>query len=390
MRRTFLAFIVAIFFCTGIAHAAENDLRLWYTKPARQWEEALPIGNGRMGAMVFGGVADERIQFNEDTLWTGKPHDYVREGAGDVLEQIRDLVFAGKDKEAAAIAKAKFLSDPVRQMAYQPFGDLRFHFPDHDAASDYHRELDLTTAIARTSYRVGEVQYTRETFASYPDQVIVTRLTSSKPGSLTFTLKMDSPHKVWKNQTMAPDTLALMGKVQDDGLSFESRLRVIHEGGAASISDGLISVANANSVTLLLAAATSFKNFQDITANPAERCGEILSKLEHKSYDAILADHTADYSALFNRVKLDLGRTGPADLATNERIQRINKTADPKLGAAGTDGLPADPALAALYFQMGRYMLISTSRPGSQPANLQGNWNELLSPPWESKWTTNI
>ncbi len=388
--RQFLA-LFFVLLISSVASAAENDLRLWYTSPARQWEDAVPIGNGRMGAMVFGGVVDERIQFNEDTLWTGKPHDYVRAGAGDALQQIRDLVFAGNDKDAATLAKAKFLSDPVRQMAYQPFGDLHFHFPDHDAATDYHRELDLTTAIAKTTYRVGDTQYTRETFASFPDQVIVTHITSSKPGGLTFTLKMDSPHKGSQNKRIAPDTLALIGKVQDDGLSFESRLRVITDGGTATITDGQISVSNANSATLLLAAATSFKNFQDITANPAERCAAILSKLEHKTYDAILKDHLADYSELFNRVNLNLGRTSPTP-PTDERLHRrrqsqhVTKSSDPK----SSDGLAADPALAALYFQMGRYMLIASSRPGSQPANLQGNWNELLSPPWESKWTTNI
>src|SRR5438552_3042499 len=174
-----------------------DDMKLWYTKPAAQWEEALPIGNGHMGAMVFGGIVDERIQFNEDTLWTGKPHDYVREGAGDYLEQIRQLVYAGKEKEKelAELVKQHFLSDPVRQKAYQPFGDLHLHFEGQEGASDYRRELDLNSSIARVSYRVGEVTFARETFASYPDRVIVLHMTASKPGQIPFTLKMDSPHK---------------------------------------------------------------------------------------------------------------------------------------------------------------------------------------------------
>src|SRR5438876_5759050 len=192
MRRLLIA-IMMLFSSNSFA----DDLKLWYSKPAAQWEEALPIGNGHMGAMVFGGVVDERIQFNEDTLWTGKPHDYVREGAGDYLQQIRDLVYAGKEKEKelAQLVKEHFLSDPVRQKAYQPFGDLHLHFEGHDGATDYRRELDLSSAIAQVSYVVGDVTYRRQTFASYPDRVIVSHLQASKVGQLIFSLKLDSTHE---------------------------------------------------------------------------------------------------------------------------------------------------------------------------------------------------
>jgi alpha-L-fucosidase 2 len=381
---------------------ANDDLKLWYDHPASEkWEsqEALPIGNGYMGAEVFGGITDERIQFNECTLWKGKPHDYVREGAGDVLDEIRRLVFDGKEKEVTLLIREKFLSDPVRQMPYQPFGDLVLHFPDHDGATDYRRELDLNTAIATVSYRVGDVTYRREVFASYPDHVIVVRISADRPGKLNFTVKMTSSQPSSHTKAISSDTLAMNGKVQDDGLAFESRLRVSGSGGKIDVGDQGINVAGANEVMLVLTAATSFVNFQDISGDPAARCEAVLRKVEGKEFDSLRANHVQDYSALFNRVHVDLGRTELADLPTGERLKRVNRAANPTASTKkdapvpetlSSDGLPADPALAALYFQFGRYMLISCSRPGSQPANLQGVWNALLDPPWESKMTTNI
>src|SRR4051812_22915505 len=212
---------------TTDAAAGAGDLRLWYATPAGPWEEALPIGSGRLGAMIFGGTTDERIQFNEDTLWTGKPHDYVREGAGSHLDEIRRLMFEGKVDEAVPLIRQNFLSDPVRQKAYQPFGDLRLHFSGHEGATDYRRELDLDSAIASVTYRVGDVSHRREVFASYPDQVIVVRLGADRGGRINFTLKMGSPHEASRARAIAPDTLALTGQVKDDGLRFESRLRVL-------------------------------------------------------------------------------------------------------------------------------------------------------------------
>jgi alpha-L-fucosidase 2 len=377
--------------------SAADDLKLWYAKPAEKWEEALPIGNGRMGAMVFGDTEDERIQFNEDTLWTGKPHDYVRKGTVSHLEELRRLLFEGKVDEAVPIIRQRFLSDPVRQKAYQPFGDLRLHFPGHDKAADYRRELDLDSAIAGVRYRVGDVTYRREVFASDPDRVIVVHLGADRPGRVRFTLRMDSPHPSSSAGSIAPDTLVLSGKVQDDGLRFESRVRVRTRGGRASITDHTITVEDADSATLLLAAATSFKNFQDIGADPAERCEETLATVGDKGVEALEADHVNDHRNLFRRVGLDLGRTDRADLPTDERLKRVTAAANPinpnGKGApprAEVPGLSDDPALAALHFQFGRYLLIASSRPGSQPANLQGVWNELLEPPWESKYTTNI
>ncbi len=365
-------------------------LQLWYSRPATKWEEALPIGNGRLGAMIFGGLADERIQFNEDTLWTGHPHDYVRAGSAEVVPEVRRLLAAGQTKAAEDLARAKMLSDPVRQKAYQPFGDLHLSFPGHEVATHYRRELDLDTAIATTRYEIDGVTYTREVFASHPDNVIALHLTASRPGALNFTLRLDSPHKDSGTSALNANTLALTGRVQPDGLRFESRIRLLTTGGTLhTTADQTLVVEHADSATLLLAAATSFKNYDDITGDPAARCAAVLSPLLTRDYTTLRAAHLADHQRLFRRVALDLN--GPAalsagglakvdDLPTDERLHRVKSP----------DGLVADPALAALAFQYGRYLLIASSRPGGQPANLQGIWNPLLAPPWESKWTTNI
>jgi alpha-L-fucosidase 2 len=377
-RNILTGFFLCICLATR-APGADQTPRLWYGQPAEKWTEALPIGNGRLGAMIFGGIASERIQFNEDTLWKGHPHDYARDGAGQHLAQIRQLLADGKVKDAEKLTRETFLSDPVRQKAYQPFGDLRLTFAGQENASDYRRELDLDAAIARVSYRANGVAYLRETFASYPDQTIVLRLTADQPGHIGFTLKMDSPHTNSQTTAIAPNTLVLTGQVEAGGLRFESRVWVLAVGGNATTNGNAIVVGNADSATVLLTAATSFKNFQDISADPAIRCAENLAKARKRGFDTLLASHLADYRSLFRRVTLDLGRTDRADLPTNERLSRVR-----------TNGLDGDPALAALHFQYGRYLLIASSRPGGQPANLQGLWNELLDPPWESKWTVNI
>ena len=380
--------------------AAENQAaKLWYAQSADKWTDALPIGNGRMGAMVFGGIFDERIQFNEDTLWKGRPHDYVRAGAGDHLAEIRRLLGEGKSKEASALGKTNFLSDPVRQKAYQPFGDLRLHFVGQGDVTDYRRELDLDSALASVSYKAGDVTFVRSAYASYPDRAIVLLITATKPGQISFTLKMDSPHPNSETRAELPSPdqkarflpanvadLILTGRVQDDGLRFESRVRVIAFGGKISTNDNSITVEKADSATLQLVAATSFKNFQDIGADPAGRCAKDLANLSKRKFADVLADHFADYRKLFRRVSFNLEpdllqrpAENPAGLPTDQRLKKVR-----------TAGLETDPSLAALHFQYGRYLLIASSRTGGQPANLQGVWNELLDPPWESKWTLNI
>lgn len=356
-----------------------SELVLGYDHAAKDWNEALPIGNGRLGAMVFGGVPEERIQFNEDTLWKGQPHCYDRPDAGKFLGELRQLLREGQVEDAERLARAHFLSDPIRQKAYQPFGDLRLHFIGLGNVTDYHRELDLDSAVARVTYHANDVTFQHEAFASYPDQVIVLRITGNQPGHVSLTLKMDSPHKISQTKAIAPDTLALTGQVEEGGVRFESRLRVLNTGGRVTTDDQGITVEKADAVTFLLTAATSFKSFQDISADPAQRCAAVLDALNRRSFDALRAAHFADYRRLFERVSFNLGSTARAALPLDQRLQKAED-----LGLAG------DPALATLCFQFGRYLLIASSRSGGQAANLQGIWNDLLTPPWESKWTTNI
>ena len=375
---------------TGEAPPPQGDLVSWYRQPAGRWTEALPIGNGRLGAMVFGYVDEERIQFNEDTLWTGQPHEYQHEGAVKFLPEIRQLLqemrqfeAEGKQKEARAkqkeaedLAGKEFMSEPLRQKAYQPFGDLRIKFPGHNAAADYRRELDMDSAVARVTYKVGDVTYHRQAIASHPDQVIVLRVTASKGGQVSFAAKVDSPHQSSQVRRAGDDQLALLGQVEDGGLKFEARLRVTAEGGKVAVKDDEIAVEGADAATLILAAATSFKNYKDTSADPAARCEATMKAVAGKSFDAILKAHGQDHQRLFRRAAVDLGKTEAANKPTDQRLKEAGKQ--------------DDPSLAMLYFQFGRYLLIASSRPGAQPANLQGVWNDQLKPPWDSKWTTNI
>jgi alpha-L-fucosidase 2 len=362
------------------AEADFGPLTLWYRAPAENWNEALPIGNGRLGGMLFGSLAEERLQFNEDTLWTGRPHEYQHEGAVRFLPAIRQLLAEGRQAEAEALAEREFMSVPLGQMAYQPCGDLRLQLPGHENGTDYRRELNLDSAVATVQYRLGGVQYERQAFASHPDQLLVVRLSADRPGSVSVTAKLDSPHAAARSAAVGQDQLLLAGQVQEDGLRFEARLRVLLEGGRVTASGDQIVVEKADVVTLLLAAATSFKSFRDISADPAARCELALEAVSGKPYVALLNAHVADHQRLFRRVALDLGRTPAADQPTDARLE-----------AAGHQD---DPQLAALYFQFGRYLLIASSRAArgtpAQPANLQGIWNDQLQPPWDSKWTVNI
>jgi alpha-L-fucosidase 2 len=357
---------------------------LWYQKPATQWVEALPVGNGRLGAMVFGGAPEERIQFNESTLWVGEPRDYSHPGASNHLAAIRQLLFDGKQKEAEALAMKEFMSIPLRQLPYQPFGDVRLQFPGHHNVEDYRRELNLDEAIARTSYRVGDVRFQRGVIASAPDQVIAIRLTADKPEQVSFSVGFDCLHT---NSTVTAGTkneLILTGRVRSihntvtntNPLKFEARLQVRAEGGTVTQDGNRLKVSNANSVTLILVAATSFKTFQDVSGDPAKACAKALANVKRKDWAKLQTAHVTDHQKLFRRVSLDLGTSDNAKLPADERL-RLAPTSN-------------DPGFAALVFQYGRYLLIASSRPGGQPANLQGVWNDSLTPPWDSKYTCNI
>ena len=354
----------------------ESALTLWYPRPAEKWVEALPIGNGRLGGMVYGGITNEHLQFNEDTLWTGRPHEYQHEGAVKYLGTLRELLFAGKQKEAEALGMKEFMSVPIHQQAYQPFGDLRLEFPDATNVTNYRRELALETAVANVTYESGGARHLRQIFASHPDGVIVWNFSANKPGRVSFTAKLDSPHKSSHTAVTDLHQLVLKGQVEEGGLRFEARVQVLAKGGSVTEVADTIKVDKADSALLILVAATSFTNYKDISGDPAERCEAILKSIATKDFKTLLAAHEADYQALFRRVELDLGTTEACKLPTDQRLKESAQTEDPQL--------------AAVYFQFGRYLLIASSRLGGQPANLQGLWNDELRPPWDSKWTVNI
>jgi alpha-L-fucosidase 2 len=359
----------------GFAYC-QDPPQLWYRQPAKLWVEALPVGNGRMGAMVFGGVAHERIQFNEQTVWTGEPHDYAHPGAYRSLAAIRELLWAGKQKEAEDLAMREFMSVPIRQRAYQAFGDLLLDFPDipESDITSYRRELNLDTAVAAVEYVSHEVTYRREVFASYPAKVIVIRITASKPGSLSFSAGLKSAH-AGSAVSAAGDQVTMAGRVEDSAIRFEARLAVKPEGGRLETRDGSLLVTGANAAVLILTGATNFKSFRDVTADPKIGNSATLAAIRGKSFESLRAEHIADHQRLFRRVSLDLGAAAPP-VPTDERIRAF---------AGGKD-----PELVALVFQFGRYLLIASSRPGGQPANLQGLWNESNNPAWDSKYTVNI
>ena len=383
--RATAALVVVVLGTTAFADGDSFVLR--YGRPAEQWVEALPIGNGRLGAMVFGGTADERIQFNDDTLWAGKPRDYVHEGAADYLPVLRKLLAEGKQSEAEQLAMERFMSVPLRQFPYQPFGDLLLRFPGHEKAVEYRRRLDLDSGVVTVSYRVGGTKFTRQVYCSAPDQVIVVRITAEGAGGVSFAAALRSPHPDGSTRVVGSDQLALGGRLRkfeyqrlkqefESVLGFEARLLVRAEGGETNVTAEGVEVTGAASATLILAAATSFRSFQDTSGDPSARCDQTIRAVAGKGYDALHDAHASEHQHLFRRVELDLGTTEAAKLPTDERIEGF---------APGND-----PQLAALYFQYGRYLLMASSRPGSQPANLQGIWNEELHPPWESKWTVNI
>ncbi|TWI85134.1 alpha-L-fucosidase 2 [Lacibacter cauensis] len=537
----FTAFATAIC-CLQILHA--QDLKLWYKQPAVKWTEALPVGNGRIGAMIFGGVENDRIQFNEETLWSGAPRNYSRPGAYNYLDSIRQLLFAGKQKEAEALAEREFMglksfeaersgwiatvtadkkyaaanfddSDwktmtvphwdgwetvgfealdgavwlrtsfvlpenwkeedmvfdfnrirdwdytyvngqlvgsqqnaegrkytvaknllqkgkntiailvlnfsnkggvygykdtaihtgvypkgretekislngqwkyfvlndnppPVGtyQADYQPFGDLNLQFANTTGFSNYKRELNIADAIASTSYSLAGVEYKREYFVSAPNQALVTRITANRKASISFSAVLTSPHRSYTVEKLNANTVVLSVKVRVGELKGKSYLQVKTVGGTVIIDNGKLIITNADEATVFLTVGTNYKNYKDITADPSQPCVAALKSLEGKTYQQVKAAHVAEYKKWFNTFSITMGDSKKAVLPTDERLANF----------ANGD----DPSFAALYTQYGRYLLISSSRPGTRPANLQGIWNDLTNPPWGSKYTTNI
>nr|WP_298045606.1 glycoside hydrolase family 95 protein [uncultured Bacteroides sp.] len=355
-----------------------DELKLWYSRPAAVWTEALPLGNSRLGVMVYGGTDDEELQLNEETMWGGGPYRNDNPKALKALPQIRQLVFERRYREAQAMVAQNF-ETPRNGMPYQTIGSLMLHFPGHESATDYYRDLDIEKAIATTSYRVRGVNYNREIFTSFVDNVIVVRLTADKPKALSFTVSYKSPleHEVSKSGKR----LFLKGKGADhEGVSgvvrMETQTEVKNEGGQVTVSDEEIRVEGADAVILYISAATNFVNYKDVSGNAHKRATAYLNNAHKKPYEQAYKEHIAYYQEQFNRVKLDLGTSEEAKQETHLRVKHFNEG--------------KDISLATLLFQYGRYLLISSSQPGGQPANLQGIWNNSLLAPWDGKYTVNI
>lgn len=380
---------------TGQAPPPDRPLVLWYRKPAQRWTEASVIGNGRLGGLVWGGIGKERIDLNEDTLWSGEPTAYLNPKGRAALPQVRRLLLAGKNHEAEEMVDRDVMGHYME--AYMPLGDLEIAFPDDGPVTGYRRELDLSGAVTRTRFAWHGATYLREVFASAPGQAIILRLTCDQPGRVSFTASLDSqlhhvtasgarclrmtgrcpahadPHYVTNHQIIwddAPD-----GK----GMRFETRLAAINDGGRIDITQDALVAKDCNAVTLILVAATSYngpdKSPSREGKDPAALCASRLFPLLQTPYPVLLAAHQQDFRSLFDRVSLNLGAQTLSTSPTDERVRNYQPG--------------ADPGLAALYYQFGRYLLISGSRPGTQPCNLQGIWNVDLVPAWSCNWTLN-
>ena len=399
---TFLLLSTALFFCF-CAKAQKNDFSdkikaksfnpatlSWYNIPAKKWEEALPVGNGRLGAMVFGKNGEERIQLNEETYWSGGPYSTVVKGGYKVLPEIQKLVFEEKYLAAHNLFGRNLMGYPVEQQKYQSLANVHLFFKNQDSVTDYKRWLNLETGISGVSYSANGIIYQREVFASAPDQVIVVRLTANKPNSISLTANLrgvrNQTHSnyatdYFRMDAFGKDGLVLTGKSADymgiEGkLRYEARIKAIPEGGTINTEGVDLVIENANAVTLYFAAATNFVNYKDVSANQHQRVDDYFKKIETKPYKAILEAALMDYKKYFDRVSLTLPITENSYLPTPDRIQKIQTS--------------PDPSLSALSYNFGRYLMIASSRAGTEPANLQGIWNDDMNPSWDAKYTTNI
>jgi alpha-L-fucosidase 2 len=392
MKKTLSVAFVALASIT--AFASSPDTTIWLDKPAKLFTESIPLGNGRLGAMDFGGVADERIALNEDSLWSGSVQNADRTNAAASLPEIRALLLAGKNHEAETLVNHNFTcagrgsgnghGGNLPYGSYQVLGDLRlkFFYAGTNDATGYRRELDLSTATARTEFSRDGVKFVREIFVSAPDQAVVLRLTADRPGQITFDATLDRSER-FKTEAAGKNELLMSGALTNgaggDGVKYAARLRVLNTGGKISAADGKISVSGADEVLLLVTAATDYKRFAEISGRDvAKAAAQDMARAAKKNFSRLLAAHVKDYQSYFNRVKLELASAG-SEISTRPTPERI----------AARD-LKNDPALAVLYFNFGRYLLISSSRPGGMPANLQGLWADTVSPPWSADYHLNI
>jgi len=359
-----------------------NDLKLWYDEPSGEtWENALPIGNGRIGAMVYGNVDKDIYQLNEHTVWSGSPNRNDNPNALAALPEVRQLIFDGEYKAAEQLANEKIMTKKSRGQMFQPVGNLELIFSGHENYKDYYRDLDISKAISRTSYTLYGVKYTREAFVSLADRVLVIKLSADQPNKISFTANFTSPQLEPRIEAQGNNQLSLWGKTSDhEGIEgkveFNALMRLKTDNGTITSTGSDIKVERTNSAILMVSIATNFNSYNDLSGDEMERAESYLDIAFEKDYEQLKSDHIKKYQNLFNRVVLDLGSTDASKLPTDERLANFRNT--------------NDPSFVALYFQYGRYLLISSSQPGGQPANLQGIWNRNMKPACDSKYTINI
>ncbi len=393
MKKSLLFVMVTMMSLSCSSQQSQEDLKLWYDAPARQWTDALPLGNGRLGAMIFGTPAQERIQINEETIWGGGPHNNVNYAAKDGLEQIRTALWEGRRSDAQALCDEYISSKGAHGMPYQTAGSLMLDFDGITDFTDYYRELDINRAVALTRFKANGIEYTRESFVSFPDQLVIMRLTASSKGALSFKARYDLPYR---EERILDKTSGLFegGKAGlmfvtckgDDHEGVEGKIcftdcaLIQAEGGLVTSADGNISVSGADEVIIYISVGTNFVNYQDVSGDNMAKAtapvGKYLDNRDKKRYEKALEAHIKEYQKQFSTVTLDLGTNDQAKLPTDQRVAQFASAFDPQL--------------VELYFQFGRYLLICCSQPGGQAANLQGIWNESRQAPWDGKYTTNI
>lgn len=366
---------------TAFSH---EDLKLWYQQPAENWNEALPLGNGRLGAMIYGGSSQEHIQLNEETFWAGEPGNNVLPKLKELLPELRKMIFEGRHEEAEALAMTALPRHAAENnnygMPYQTIGDLFLDFKGHGQIEDYYRDLDIGSAVATFSYKTEGVNYHREFFTSLEDDVMVLKLSADQAGAISFSLSADSPQKTF-DVNVANNQLVLSGTSGSvdnkvGKVKFKGAVEIKTKNGTLTKGEKSIEISGADEAIVLISLGTNFKNYDELSDEMLNEATKKLEAVRNRSYEDMKQDHIENYQQYFQRVALDLGETEAAQKPTDIRLAEFSQ-AD-------------DPALVSLYFQYGRYLLISSSQPGGQPANLQGIWNNLVSPPWDSKYTINI
>lgn len=381
MTRSVKALLYFLFTLSFLDAQAQEALQLYYTEAAEDWNEALPIGNGRMAAMIYGGPQQEQLQLNEETIWSGGPHQNIRGNERQIIDSLRVLLFQKKYAAAQKLSKTTIRS-PQNGMPYLPAGNLRIDFKTAKDITAYSRTLDIQRAIHTVKYNSGGVSFTRTAFASFGPNVLVYHITAGKKGAVSFTLRPDSPYENaqittdLENRTLTLQAVPGGSEGVAGAIRYTSLFKVTVKGGKVKVTAGSLTLENADEATIYITIATNFINYHDVSGDDKARATACLQTALRKPFTQLLSEHIKQYQTGFNKVTFSLGKDGTAAIPTEERLKRF--------------GLQPDQSFLPLYFQYGRYLLLSSSRPGSQPANLQGKWNDQLRPAWDSKYTVNI